>query len=400
MWAYYLTLATSVASALPSQWLQPGPPRHDAKSVAYFLENSPDGCNIVSLRIGADGCLSDPTRTPTGGVGSLAVNATGAPLTVDTLGSQGSVVVQGDYLFTVNSGSNTLSMFAIDERDPLHPRLIGAPVNTLGQFPISVDYSTKLRQVCVLNGGAIAGVACFSVDAEDGLSPTGPLRTLPGDILNAMTPPSGPPDSAAQVLFDPNSTALLATIKGNAGSVPPKLGSFAVWPVEAGMVSHGDPVVTQISDVFMNFGFSFVDERKIFLGDPSFGAAILTFQDNLTVVEVEHVVIPGQQAVCWTQYWQPTETLYAIDAASHDLHTLSAVSGDLESPINVSGLDGTTNITGLFDSAISNGFMYSLTAENGISVINLAEKTSTQYFDLETFGQRQYYTGMATWTSW
>lgn len=328
------------------------------------------------------------------------VNATGSPNTADTLGSQGSVVVSGDYLFTVNAGSNTLSMFAIDEQDPFRPRLIGTPADTLGQFPISVDYSPKLRQACVLNGGAVAGVACFSVDSKMGLVSSGPLRKLPRNIINETTPPSGPPGSAAQVLFDPSSTALFATVKGNAGSTPPKPGSFAVWPVEDGSVSYGDPVVTQVSDLLMNFGFSFIDERKIFLSDPSFGASILSVQEDFTLVEEDHVVISGQKAVCWTQYWQSTETLYAIDAGTNDLYELSATTGALENAITVSGLGSSANVTGLFDSAISNGSMYSLTDVNGISVVNLEEKSQVQYLDLEGFGQRQFYMGMAVWSSW
>jgi uncharacterized membrane protein (UPF0182 family) len=48
------------------------------------------------------------------------------------------------YLFTVNAGSNTVSMFWIDKTDPSHPTLINtAP--TLGEFPSSVAYSSKLK---------------------------------------------------------------------------------------------------------------------------------------------------------------------------------------------------------------------------------------------------------------
>jgi hypothetical protein len=48
------------------------------------------------------------------------------------------------YLFTVNAGSNTISFFSIDKNDPSHPKLINtAP--TLGEFPSSVAYSSKLN---------------------------------------------------------------------------------------------------------------------------------------------------------------------------------------------------------------------------------------------------------------
>lgn len=72
-----------------------GPPPHGSpNAVAYFLYNDPTGNSIVSLKIGQDGKLSDPMKTPTGGVGSLEVDNTGAPFMSDTLGSQGSVCVK------------------------------------------------------------------------------------------------------------------------------------------------------------------------------------------------------------------------------------------------------------------------------------------------------------------
>lgn len=49
------------------------------------------------------------------------------------------------YLFTVNAGSNTVSMFAIDPESPRHLRLVGKPVDTLGEFPQSVAYSPRLQ---------------------------------------------------------------------------------------------------------------------------------------------------------------------------------------------------------------------------------------------------------------
>lgn len=76
----------------------------------------------------------------------------------DTLFSQDSVVLEHNvslvahssdtsanrrqYLFTVNTGSNTISMFFVDKEDPQHPKLLNtAP--TLGDFPVSVAYSSK-----------------------------------------------------------------------------------------------------------------------------------------------------------------------------------------------------------------------------------------------------------------
>lgn len=86
-------LAHSLVSA--QQWSRPqqGPPG----SAAYFLDNSPSGSSLVSLKIGSDHLLSDPVRTSTGGSGSIALNAAGGqPVAADSLQSQDSVVVSGN----------------------------------------------------------------------------------------------------------------------------------------------------------------------------------------------------------------------------------------------------------------------------------------------------------------
>lgn len=49
-------------------------------------------------------------------------------------------------------------MFNIDRNDPTHLEMVGTPVSSGGEFPISVAVSTRTGQVCVLNGGRINGV--------------------------------------------------------------------------------------------------------------------------------------------------------------------------------------------------------------------------------------------------
>ena len=67
----------------------------------------------------------------------------GMPNAADPLFSQGAVALSGDLLFTVNAGSNSLSMFKIHEHDATRLTLVGQPQSTLGQFPISVAYAPR-----------------------------------------------------------------------------------------------------------------------------------------------------------------------------------------------------------------------------------------------------------------
>ena len=125
-------------------------PRDDSfygqNRAAYFQENDSAGNSLVALQISEyDGTLSDPVKTSTGGKGLAGLIAV----------SQDSVVVDGDvsplcshfvpsslgtdsvqYIFTVNAGDDTFSLFTIDGRDPTHPKLVGNALPTLGQTTV------------------------------------------------------------------------------------------------------------------------------------------------------------------------------------------------------------------------------------------------------------------------
>ena len=119
---------------------------------AYFQDDDPAGNNVIALHISdTDGKLSNPVRTATGGKG--LANLFGP--------SQDSVVVSENvnislplfsnlltvmqFLFIANAGDDTLSMFVIDPANPEHPSLVGKPAPTLGETPISVAYSPRLK---------------------------------------------------------------------------------------------------------------------------------------------------------------------------------------------------------------------------------------------------------------
>ena len=87
----FLAINVALASPLALQ------SREDNRSRAiYILNNKPEGNTLLSLAIGVeDGLLSSPVQTPTGGKGLIGVTM-GAPNKMDSLFSQGAVVVSQD----------------------------------------------------------------------------------------------------------------------------------------------------------------------------------------------------------------------------------------------------------------------------------------------------------------
>ena len=161
-------------------------------------------------------------------------------------------------------------------------------------------------------------------------------------------------------------------------------------------MSHSAPAVTQISDIFMNFGFQFLTPSTIFMSDPAFGASLLEIGSDLKAKETAHTVLPGEKASCWTQYDPELDTLYAIDAGSNNLFTMNSKTGALTGSFAVKA-PHIDSAMGLFDSSIKNGKMYSLAGANGLYVVDLAQKKTIQFLDLSSFGNRKFYQGMAVW---
>ena len=103
-----LTSALTLTSALSihNRW-------DSRKRAAYTLSNDASGANILALSISvADGTVSNPVLTPTGGKGLLGKNAMGnaGP---DGLFGQGAVEVSGDVNTSVPNIPSILSNLMI-----------------------------------------------------------------------------------------------------------------------------------------------------------------------------------------------------------------------------------------------------------------------------------------------
>ena len=55
-------------------------------------------------------------------------------------------------------GSNTISVFSIDQKDPASITAIGDPIGSGGEFPVSVAFNKAGDMLCALNGGEVNGV--------------------------------------------------------------------------------------------------------------------------------------------------------------------------------------------------------------------------------------------------
>ncbi len=248
--------------------------------------------------------------------------------------------------------------------------------------------------VCVMNGGAVAGVTCFVTDHARGLTL---LDNAPRPIaLGQTTPPFGPTGTASDLFFNPSCTALFATIKSN----PPAAGTFYIWEVEDGKVS-ATAKTQQIPDMLVIFGSAFErSDSELLVTDAAYGASILHVTPELELIETAHTIIPGQVASCWGTYSARFNSAYIFDAANTNITVLDPVTGAVKDKIIMDPTVG-----GAFDSAIDRRWLYVLGGDASVEVISLlgenhgATPAQVQKLDLSAVGSRKGWQGFAIYPS-
>jgi hypothetical protein len=203
-------------------------------------------------------------------------------------------------------------MFAINPSQPSELKMVGQPMSSGGEFPMSLAFNPKGTSLCVLNGGAVNGVKCFSVDAKTGI--TGTANTVRPLGINQTTPATGPAGSASHVLFNEDGSQLIASIKGT----PTDPGFLAVWDVAAdGSLSQNFRSIAPPTGGALPFGMNLIPGMNAVLAtDPAAGFDVISLADNATAAaggasSVTNVT--GQGAVCWTSHSTKTGNFYLTD---------------------------------------------------------------------------------------
>ncbi|KAJ6619765.1 hypothetical protein B0H10DRAFT_2163825 [Mycena sp. CBHHK59/15] len=278
---------------------------------AYFITNEPTGNFVVAAAIGTDGKLTLRQATSAEGMGSHGAPGNGP----DPLFSQGAVKASaaGNIVATVNSGSNTLAVFNIDPKNPTNLDMIGKPVGSGGEFPVSLAINKAGNMVCTVNGGFVNGVACFSVDKTKGLQPI--ANTVRSLNLNQTTPANGPAGTASHIVFSEDNTQLIASVKG----LPPTPGILAVWDVAAdGSLSQDFKAVQPTNGGLLPFGMSIIPGKNAILAtDAGLGVDVFDFSGGaaagVAAGKSGNVAIGGQVATCWTAFSPKTGNFYVTD---------------------------------------------------------------------------------------
>ena len=372
-------IATSACSANMKAGGNSAAPAN-AKAV-YFLNNDPAGNAVVAMRVAADGTLSDGSTTPTGGKGGSGIEGkTKHPAAPAALFSQSALKVEGNMMVAVNAGSNTLSMMIISDTDPTQLTMIGQPVNTLGEFPVTVALSTKNSMACVANTGAKAGLACFDVNAKTGLSPLS--QSLIDFPIGQTTPPVGPENTVSQSLFNEDQSMLITTVKGD----PTKnnTGFLSMLPITDGCPADKDTQVSPAGTAVL-FGSAVIPgTNNLFATDASFGAATISMDAAPKVLA--KTTIGDQKATCWAAISPLTKTAFVTDVAVNHLVEIDPASGALKQSVNLPNAN-----PGMIDLVAAGKMVYALSPGNAntkaaVTVMDVSGKAIKQVQNFEPKG--------------
>ncbi|KAI1103012.1 hypothetical protein F4804DRAFT_311287 [Jackrogersella minutella] len=332
--------------------------------VVYLLTNN-EVNSVIALPIQADGTLASGTITPSGGNGSTTIDGTTMqPAGPDAIVSQSALTIAGDYIFAVNPGSNSLSMFSISKQDPTKLTLVGTPAPVPGEFPNTVAASAKNKLACVGATGATAGVTCASF-SENGI---GAMDTLRAINLGQTTPPVGPTNTVSQTFFSEDESTLITMVKGD----PTKnnTGFMSSLSVQQNKSCDGASTAsvaskdarTSPAGTAVLFGSQIIPgTNNVFATDASFGALVLsvdTKTGQATVVGKQ--AIEGQVATCWSALARATGSVFVTDVDVPRLVEMSPKDASIISIIDLSsGGD-----PGFIDLQASGDFLYVLSPGN------------------------------------
>ncbi|KAJ3316684.1 hypothetical protein HDV06_002989 [Boothiomyces sp. JEL0866] len=344
---------------------------NNIQGATYFMTNDPAGNNIVVSAIGQDGKLSIVNTVSTGGKGGngIADNSDKGP---DSLFSQDSVVVGDNFLFNVNPGSNSVSMFSIDQADPTNIKLLQT-AESCGDFPVALTFSSKLQMLCVVNGGANNSVMCYSVSQKG-------LQGLPNTTrplgFKQTTPPNGPLGTVSDVLFNEDSSEVLVSVKGN----PPAnfTGFIASYAVQGNALSD-KPVLNEPKGSVAPFSMSLVpnSNNRVLFTDAGVGFGLVDLQQG---TESASTVVPvqGQGAICWSDFSPRTKNMYMVD-----------IKTSLLTEVNVA-TDGTPNATLVAQHPLSGNtidFRIASLADKDVAFVNTPGNNSVQVVSLDAPGK-------------
>jgi 6-phosphogluconolactonase len=299
----------------------------------YTLTNSASGNAVAVFDRAGDGSLTAVGSVPTGGTG------TGAGL-----GSQGALVLDGQRLFAVNAGSNSISALRVGRGNDVS---LTDVARSRGVNPISLTVRGSL--LYVLN----AGDATTPANIHGFLVVFGQLIPLPGSSRPLSTAAPGP----AQIEFTPDGRHLVVTEKD----------TNRIVTYRVGLLGYASGPNAQPSAGQTPFGFAFDPLGRLIVSEAFGGAPDASVLSSYRIAPdgrisaIDPNVATTETAACWVVVTKDGRYTYTTNTGSN---SISGYAIGRDGALTLLDADGRTAATGAtpIDAALSRGsrFLYAL----------------------------------------
>ena len=289
--------------------------------MVYTESNSSTGNQVLAFHRAADGTLTPAGMVASGGMG------TGAPLA-----SQGAVALasDGEWLFAVNAGSNSISSFMVHKGGLELAHTAGSG----GATPVSLAISGHL--LYVLNQGGTGNITGFRVGDH------GELEMIPGSS-RALSSDSA---SAEEVAFSPDQSTLVVSEKATQ--------TLDTYKVKAdGLVIGPD---AHPSNGAGPYGFTFVGRDELLVTEAAINAVSSYDLDHRDLTLVSPSVPSDGAAPCWIAATPDGRFAYATNA---HIGTIAGFSVGRDGALTFLGLTTTASIP-LLDVTATRDYLYVL----------------------------------------
>jgi hypothetical protein len=309
----------------------------------YTMTNGATMNQILIQSLNASGQLTMINAVNTNGTGVSTTNA-------DPLFSQGSLAVYSNYLFAVNPGSNSLSMFMISPSDATQLTLLSVqPTN--GWFPISVTVNSMYA--CVLTGGNITGIRCFTYNSS-GLFIVSSFDRNLTSYISQTVPPTGPPQTLSEILFSADNLALIVSVKGINTTSP---GYLLFYPLSNNMTMlASSPNQTTPTNAVLPFSMTLVGMNGLLITDPGAnGVLTLTYSSTngtITNSMLTSVNTSIANALCWSTYSPHIGHYYVIGAQTATIVELNLNLSSNSTPVQIVQYYQLPNNTGALEATV------------------------------------------------
>jgi hypothetical protein len=156
---------------------------------------------ILIYRLNSNGKLSYIRSVNTGGIGGN-ISDYSNPV------SRSTIQIYSNYLFVVNPGSDSLSMFTINTSDATTLTPV-TPPQTTGHFPVSVAVNSMYA--CVLSIGYYGAINCFTYNSS-GLTPASSFNLGLTGYTNGYISSNIWNSRSGEILFSASNLSLIVTI--------------------------------------------------------------------------------------------------------------------------------------------------------------------------------------------